>query len=51
MKKDTKIPPRKDGAGKWKWLFRLIGFLVGAALLTFFVWLGVQIAQFMGLVN
>lgn len=31
-----------------KWIFRIIGFLVGAAILAFFIWLGVQLAEFIG---
>lgn len=34
-----------------KWIFRIIGFLIGAAILAFFIWLGVQLAQFVGLVK
>ncbi len=34
-----------------KWIFRIIGFLVGAAILAFFIWLGVQLGQFLGLIK
>lgn len=31
-----------------KWLLRAVFFLAGVALLAFFVWLGVQLAEFIG---
>lgn len=34
-----------------KWVFRIIGFLIGAAFLAFFIWIGVQLAQFIGLIK
>lgn len=34
-----------------KWILRIIGFLIGAALLGFLIWIGVQLGQFLGLIK
>ncbi len=31
-----------------KWLLRAVTVLIGIAILAFFVWLGVQLAEFIG---
>lgn len=33
-----------------KWIFRIIGFLIGLAILGLFIWLGVQFGQSLGLI-
>ena len=32
-----------------KWIYRIIGLLIGIGMLAFFVWLGVNIGQWTGL--
>lgn len=32
-----------------KWIFKIIGFLIGIAFLGFFIWLGVNIGELLGL--
>ena len=34
-----------------KWIIRIIGFLIGVALLGFFLWLGVSIGEWAGLIK
>ncbi len=34
-----------------KWIFKIIGFIIGVVMLAFFVWLGVQIGQWTGLIQ
>ena len=33
-----------------KWIFKIIGFVVGFAILALFVWLGVNIGQWAGFI-
>ena len=33
-----------------KWIIRIVGLLIGVAILGFFVWLGVSIGEWAGLI-